>query len=329
MSEPFFSIIIPVKAINDYIRETVSHILKLKDNDWELVIVPNEDSPSEWSDPRIRMISSGRVGPGAKRDLAAQSSRGEVLVFLDDDSYPQHDLLNVGRTLFQDPRVAALGGPAVTPPEDDFWQKVSGTVFLSRFSGGSPERYVPLGTVHEVEDWPSVNLMVRKTDFLGVGGFNCEYWPGEDTKLCLQLVKTGKKILYSPDLVVWHHRRAGLGAHLKQVGAYGLHRGFFAKRFPDTSLKVGYIIPSLFLFFCIFSVTFSAMEMPSPLKIMVIAGWGVYAAALTKAFFDFVRHVSPPIAVTAIAYTFFTHMVYGFQFLRGFIFTRNLVSQLR
>ena len=74
-----------------------------------------------------------------------------------------------------------------SPPHDDFWQKVSGAVFLSRFSGGAPERYLSVGPVKEVEDWPSVNMMVRKADFLAIGGFDSPYWPGEDTKLCLDL----------------------------------------------------------------------------------------------------------------------------------------------
>ncbi len=329
MTAPFFSIVIPVKAINGYVRETVSHILKLNDSDWELIIVPNDDAPSEWSDPRIRLMASGRVGPGIKRDLAAESAKGFVLVFLDDDSYPKADLLTVARPYFDDPDVSALGGPAITPPEDSFWQKVSGAVFLSHFSGGSPERYVPLGSVRETKDWPSVNLMVRRSDFLGVGGFNSAYWPGEDTKLCLQIVKTGKKILYVPQLMVWHHRRAGFFQHLKQVGAYGLHRGFFAKRFPETSLKIGYFAPSMFLLFTIFSLTGFALGMPPVLKALCLTGWGIYGLAMVKAFFDFRRYVSSLVALNALGYSIFTHLVYGAQFLRGLFFTQNLVSRLR
>ena len=233
-----FSIIIPVKAINDYVRETVPYILNLRRADWELIILPNDTDLDEWHDPRINIIPSGQVGPAAKRDMGARFANGDILVFLDDDSYPEPNLLDVAEHYFADDSVVALGGPAITPPNDSFWQRVSGAAFLSKFSGGAPERYVPFGEVREIQDWPSVNLMVRKIEFLVIGGFNSPYWPGEDTKLCLELIqKTGKKILYIPELVVWHHRREGLIPHLKQVGAYGLHRGFFAKEYPETSLK--------------------------------------------------------------------------------------------
>jgi cellulose synthase/poly-beta-1,6-N-acetylglucosamine synthase-like glycosyltransferase len=329
MTAPFFTIIIPVKAINDYIRETVSYILRLADSNWELIVIPNDVSPSEWFDPRIRIMSSGRVGPGVKRDLGAKEAKGELLVFLDDDSYPDKDLLTQARPLFNDPAIAAVGGPAITPPEDGFWQKVSGAVFLSRFSGGIPERYIPVGRIKEVNDWPSVNLMVRKRDFLAAGGFDSNYWPGEDTKLCLQIVKNGKKIIYNPKMVVWHHRRSGFFAHLKQVGGYGLHRGFFAKRFPETSFKIGYFIPSFFVLFSMVSLFGLFLSYPGKINALLTAAWCVYGLALCKAFVDFVKYVSPLIAVNALFYTVMTHLVYGAQFIRGFVFTRNLVSRLR
>src|SRR5262245_58252117 len=165
---------------------------------------------SEWDDGRIRIVASGRVGPAAKRDLAAGMAQGAILVFLDDDSYPAEDLLDVALPFFEDPGVAAIGGPALTPPEDGFWQRVSGAVFLSRLSGGAPERYIPSGSVRTVRDWPSVNFMVRRSDFLAIGGFDTAFWPGEDTKLCLDLTRGGRSILYVPQLIVWHHRRKSL-----------------------------------------------------------------------------------------------------------------------
>ena len=324
---PVFTIVIPFKAVNGYVRETVPHVLKLS-QDWELILVPNEPMENEWGDSRIRIITSGRVGPGAKRDMAAKVAKGDILVFLDDDSYPQDDLLEVAKEHFKDPAVAALGGPAITPPQDDFWQRVSGAVFLSRFSGGAPERYVPVGKVREIHDWPSVNLMVRKADFLAVGGFNTDYWPGEDTKLCLELVKkTRKKILYVPNLIVWHHRRAGLFGHLKQIGAYGLHRGFFVKAYPETSRKPGYFVPSAFVLFA--AVSLLAPVLPNPFQTLITIGWALYGLALIKALLDFLTHENLAVALCALWYTFCTHLVYGVRFMQGLLFTGRLVSTLR
>jgi GT2 family glycosyltransferase len=322
-----FSIIVPFGTLGTYLRETVRHIIELRDGDWELILVPDEPTASEWDDERIRILASGRVGPAAKRDLAARASQRDVLVFLDDDSYPAADLLTVARPYFDDPGVAAIGGPAITPPEDGFWQRVSGAVFLSRLSGGSPERYVPVGPVRSVRDWPSVNFMIRRDDFLAIGGFDTAFWPGEDTKLCLDLTRTGRTILYVPELTVWHHRRGSLAAHLKQVGAYGLHRGFFAKKYPETSRKPAYFLPSALVVFATLSLL--ALFVPGPVRWIFVAGWALYALALLKALRDFLAHERPAIALCAVGYTVCTHIVYGIRFLQGLVFTNRLVSTLR
>jgi GT2 family glycosyltransferase len=322
-----FSIIVPFGKLGTYVREAVKHIVQLCDGDWELILVPDEPTASEWDDDRISILASGRVGPALKRDMAARASRGEILVFLDDDSYPAADLLDVARHHFDASDVAALGGPALTPPEDGFWQRVSGAVFLSRLSGGAPERYVPKGPVRTVRDWPSVNFMVRKSDFLAIGGFDTAFWPGEDTKLCLELTRAGRRILYVPELIVWHHRRGSLATHLKQVGAYGLHRGFFAKKYPETSRKAAYFLPSLLVVFAVLS--FFALVLPGPLRWIVVAGWVLYGLALLKAFGDFLAHERPAIALCAVWYTVCTHVVYGVRFLQGLVFTNRLVSTPR
>lgn len=327
MTPPEFTFIIPVKEINEYIRETVDHILRLHYQSWELIILPNNASNDEWGDSRIRIISSGRVGPAKKRDMGASLAKSPILVFLDDDSYPDVRLLDVARRLFKDESIVALGGPGITPETNNFWQKVSGAVFLSKFSGGAPERYIPIGSVHEVDDWPSVNLMVRTNNFLQAGGFDCEYWPGEDTKLCLNLItKTNKKIIYSPDLKVWHHRREGLASHLKQIGAYGLHRGYFARVYPQNSRRIKYFAPSFLVLYLICTCV-SGVWFREYLKRMLL-GWTFYGGVLVLAYFDMTKYVAKKIALIAIIYTVITHFWYGVRFIQGFG-TKRLISQLR
>jgi GT2 family glycosyltransferase len=309
------------------VRETVPYIQSLDGDNWELLILPNEADLDEWCDDRINFIPSGRVGPAEKRDLGAQYANGEILVFLDDDSYPNSDLLSVATPYFSDEGIVAVGGPAITPPTDSFWQKVSGAVFLSKFSGGNPERYLPIGAVKEIDDWPSVNLMVRKNDFISIGGFNSLYWPGEDTKLCLDLIeKTKKIILYIPKMKVWHHRREGIGAHLKQVGAYGLHRGHFARIYPKNSRKIIYFVPTLFTLFLI--STLLIKWLPTQVQDVYMVGWSIYILALIKAFIDITSYENIKVAIASMLYVVATHAWYGFRFMQGFC-TKNLISRLR
>lgn len=320
-------IIIPVKQINHYIYKSIPEILNLDYGDYGIIILP--DTFNGESFPKTRIISTGCIGPAQKRDLALRHSRADILAFLDDDSYPRRDWLKNAVRHFDDPNIAAVGGPAVTPPEDSFWQRVSGAVFLTKIGGGCPERYWPIGIVREVDDWPSVNLLVRRDVFEKIGGFNCAYWPGEDTKLCLDIIKMGKKILYDPDVFVWHHRREGLIKHLKQVGRYGLHRGFFAKRFPETSRRFKYFLPSLFVIFIAIGIPLHIWNNPI-FSGLYYTGVGIYLFALIFAFFQIQsKEKKVAISLVSLLYIFLTHIWYGIRFLQGYLFTRDLKSKLR
>jgi GT2 family glycosyltransferase len=324
---PTFSIIIPVKELNDYVRETVPYIVGLDYSDWELFIVTNDEQVSEWGDePRINMMSSGRVGPAEKRDLAARVATGKYLVFLDDDSYPESNLLSLALTKFTSGSVA-IGGPAMTPVSDSFKQKVSGVVFSSRITGGSPERYRPVGEQRDVDDWPSVNLMVKRDVFLSVDGFDSPYWPGEDTFLCLKLLRAGHKVTYVPELIVWHHRREGLLRHMKQVGAYGLHRGYFARHLPETSRRIQYFFPSVvLLMFLSIPIT---LLLPEVFRWLLLLGICGYLSAVVIGILDLMRFEKPMVSIAAFPYVIATHISYGYQFLRGLFHRGQLVSKLR
>lgn len=239
------SIIIPVKEINDYIRQAMKYYANLEYDDYEILIFPDHMSDEEFSHTRI--IPSGEVGPADKRDMALQYAKGEIFAFIDDDAYPGKDWLKNAIAYFEDPEIGAVGGPAVTAPDDDIWQQASGKIYESFLcSGGYTYRYLPKEE-REVDDLPSVNLIVRRNIFEQIGGYDSNYYPGEDTKLCLDIVESGKKIIYSPDVLVYHHRRKVFKQHLKQATNYAKHRGYFAKALPKTSCKLAYFIPSLFV----------------------------------------------------------------------------------
>jgi glycosyltransferase involved in cell wall biosynthesis len=319
------SIIIPVKKINEYINEAIRHISGLNYDDFEVLILPDNGNLSEIKFPqegltgKVKVIPTGPLGPAEKRDIGAKQAMGEILAFLDDDAYPRKNWLTNAVKHFENPGIAAVGGPAVTAKDDSFWQRVSGAVYLSPLGGGNSDRYWPGKKRVFVDDWPSVNLFVRKNDFEKAGGFNSQYWPGEDTKLCLDLTHgLNKKIIYDPDVFVWHHRRSGFVRHLKQVGQYGLHRGYFAKKYPETSFKIKYFIPSLFLAFLTLGLVaffFSSQTHP-----VFTAGLGIYGFGLIYSFIVILyREKAFFVSILALPYIFSTHLVYGFQFLRGLV----------
>lgn len=327
-----FSIIIPVQEINDYILETCQNLENLTGDNFELIIFPDEitENKKEELEKKLKakIFATGNIGPASKRDLALKHAEGEFIAFLDDDAYPRHDWLGVAEKYLEKVEVAAIGGPQLTPETDSFWQKVSGAVFLSPLSGNVSVRYWPGRKSKEINDWPTVNFIIRKSIFSELGGFDSQYWPGEDTKLCLAITQElKKKIIYVPNLIVFHHRRTGLKKHLKQIGNYGLHRGFFAKKFPETSRKLIYFMPSLLDIFIIFGALASFFS--KKLFALYVIGLAIYAAALLLSLiFTWNRTKNLLVSLMTLPFLVLTHLWYGIRFIQGLIFTKELKSQL-
>ncbi|MBN2288236.1 MAG: glycosyltransferase, partial [Candidatus Glassbacteria bacterium] len=266
----------------------------------------------------VRVVATGRVGPSTKRDRALQEASGEILAFLDDDAYPVSDWLTNAVRNFSRPEVAAVGGPAVTPPSDSLLQQASGDIYASILVGGTYNyRYIQ-GRYREVEDYPTCNLLVRKDVFARTGGFDTRYWPGEDTFFCLKLVRDlGMKIVYEPDAIVYHHRRELYRGHLRQIRSYALHRGYFVKRFPETSLKPAYFLPSLFVLGLVLGPP-AALAWPD---LGVLYG-GAVAFYLLLALGFAALSFNPLRAWYVFSGTVLSHLTYGAYFIRGLLARR-------
>ena len=216
---------------------------------------------------------------------------------------------------FEDPGISAVCGPGVTPDSDSFLSQVSGAVYLSYASGANPDRFYP-GNKKEVDDWPSMNFLIRKNDFLSVGGFNEKYYPGEDSVLCNNLFKAGKKMIYSPDVLVYHHRRDSLVRHLVQVGNH--KRGLFARMYPENSRKIKYFLPSLFLLFVVFGWLLVYIS-----PVLYISLWILYGLTLLVAIIEILLKIKKlGVSLACLIYIPLTHLWYGWGFIRGLLFKK-------
>lgn len=319
------SIVIACKKINPYLEECLQHCLSLDYPDYEIFVLPDDEF--DYPDSRVKIISTGPVTPPVKRNRILGIASGKLIAFIDDDAYPRPDWLKVAIEEFKNPEVAGIGGPAITPPEDGLKQLASGLVYESFLvSDGFTYRYRP-GKRREVDDYPSCNFIIRKDVFESLGGFRTNFWPGEDTFLCLEIVeKLKKKIFYIPELVVYHHRRPLFIPHLKQVANYALHRGYFAKRYSATSLKVSYFIPSLFVLVLIFSgfmAYFFMFFRAFFLFLVSVYLISVFLATISSLFRSKCNLLERIILVFLVfPGMILTHFTYGIYFLKGLSVTR-------
>jgi len=276
------------------------------------------------SDPKVRIIPTGIVSPPKKRDVGAKEAKGEILAFLDDDAYPKKDWLKEAVNIFKESeKFGCVCGPAVTPQDDSILQKGSGLVYASSLvSGNHNFRYIP-GPRREVFDFPSCNFLIRKDLFSDIGGFDKPFWPGEDTFLCLKVLEAGVKMIYSPKVLVYHHRRNLFKGHLNQIKSYALHRGYFAKKYPKTSLRFEYFIPSIFVIALLTGgISSLSSSLASSIYSLILTMYLVFilASSLSLVFGLKESRINRiKLLFLTVSGIFLTHVTYGIYFIKGLL----------
>ena len=245
------SIIIPCKKIDEYAEECIRCCLELDYPEFEVIVLPDHESKKSFNN--VKIIPTGPVTPGAKRNIGMTVSSGEICAFIDSDAYPPKDWLK-NAVKYLNEEVAAVGGPAITPPGDSLMQRASGYAYAAASLFSNIIGRFKKGKARESDDIHSCNFIAYKRIIKEVGGWNEKYWPGEDTLLCLAIKRRGYKMLEAPDVVVYHHRKPLFRKHLKQVSQFALHRGFFIKKYKGNSLKITYMIPTIITILLLISI---------------------------------------------------------------------------
>lgn len=317
--QPKVSIIIPLYIDTDRFYTDLKKFNNLDYSNYEIIVVTDKITTSRKNkikDPKIRVITTGkeRTGPAEKRDIAIAKAKGVICAFIDDDAYPDKNWLKNAVVHFNHPQIVAVGGPGITPKEDDYYEQLTGLVYESIFCGGHAQHRFVKKPARFVRDYPAYNLLVRKDILDEIGGYGTHFYGGEDTFLCLKIIKKGYRILYDPEVFIYHHRRALFVPYLKQIANIGMHRGYFAKKFPETSRTLNYFIPTIlsvgFLAGAIisfYSLIIAYLYIFSLILFIILGMISVFKKTTIKNAFM--------VAVGIIL----THLTYGLFFVKGLI----------
>lgn len=161
----------------------------------------------------VRVVDPGGDVGIAGRNLAAEHARGDLLLHLDDDSYPLPGTIERMRERFAlDPRLGALAGFVrdVTPAgEVTQTTEVGGFDWFLRVGarGPAPEEGFPTFF------FPEGGVLIRRTAYLEVGGFFAPYFfTVSEVDLSTRLIGAGWDVRYLPD-APFDHRKAPAGRH--------------------------------------------------------------------------------------------------------------------
>lgn len=289
-------------------------------SDWELILVLNGagEEVRRYAEELLRraefpllIIPTASCRPGAARNLGVARARAPVLFFLDDDVECFQDIAGAALRIFRDQRVAAAGGANLTPPESGPLERAAGYVFASRLgTAGMRARYLPLpeGPADE-HSLILCNLAVRRSAFFAEQGFARHLISNEENVLLQQLERQGTGLWRSPELAVFHRRRADWRGTFEQAAKYGGGRAQNLLLLPHT-LRALYFLPALLLLYFMLLPVFWAW----------ISGWAliplaIYAALVLGHTLYFARRDAA--GWFALGLFPCIHLAYGFGFLRA------------
>jgi O-antigen biosynthesis protein len=233
---PRISIVICAHNAADTLDECLTHTGRLDYPGLEVIVVDDgsRDATAEIAarHPGVTLLQIPHSGLAAARNEGFRAARGDLIAYLDADAYPTPEWPYYLALALDRPDVGGSGGPNLPPADDP-----SGAQVVARSPGGPVH---VLTSDDRAEHVPGCNMAFWKIVLEEVNGFDPVYRAaGDDVDLCWRTLDRGWKIGFHPAALVWHHRRPGLRAYLRQQRTYGRSEALVEARHPERFTPAG------------------------------------------------------------------------------------------
>jgi hypothetical protein len=175
--------------------------------------------------PDVRAVHQPNAGLSVARNVGLQIANGDIVAYTDSDCFADPDWLTHLVHQLQHTGATAVGGPNLTP--EDGWLAACVAA-----APGQPTHVLESDQV--AEHIPGCNMAFRREALLAMNGFDPLYrTAGDDVDVCWRLEQAGHWISFAPGAFVWHHRRQGPRAYLRQQAGYGEAEALLRFKHPD------------------------------------------------------------------------------------------------
>ena len=312
------SVVIPTKNNADILEKCLKSIQSMDypREKLEVIIVDGHSTDGTVEIARkygCRVIFEDRGTISYARDVGVKHAKGKFIAFTDADCAVDRKWIKELIKHFNNDKIAAVGGPNLTPDDDTEFAKCVGLV-LSFLSKPGARYGLTGGRVREIYHNPTCNVMYRKKVLEEVGGFNHDLITVDDEELDYRIRKRGYKILYTPHAVVYHYRRPNWKKFAKMAYNYGLGRMQAIKLHRDMGRWFHYTPSSIILF--IFALML--LSLYNPLLFWLASGIllaGGIGIALLSTYLN-IRHKRRNF-FTIFALIAIWFWLWGFGFIRG------------
>ncbi len=197
--------------------------------DYEVIVVDDGSTDDTrhivGTFPWVRAIHQTNQGLSVARNVGLQAATGSIIAYTDSDCFVDADWLTYIVAELEHSGAAAVGGPNLSP--EDGWLAACVAA-----SPGQPTHV--LESDQEAEHIPGCNMAFRREALELLNGFDPQYHKaGDDVDICWRLQQAGMWITFAPGAFVWHHRRQGPRAYLRQQAGYGEAEALLRFKHPD------------------------------------------------------------------------------------------------
>ena len=236
------SVVIPSYNSEQTIEKCLKALLtQTFQGDYEIILVDSsaDATPSIVKNnfPKIKFFHlKTKTDPGTARNIGIREAKGGIIAFIDSDCIALPDWLE--KIVSAHESSYNIVGGSVTPannPKD----AVGWAGYMAEFRQFLPE--LPKGEVRHI---PTCNISYKKEIFQRFGLFDGKYYPQEDLVYNYNLIKSGEKMLFVPNIRVYHTHRSRIIqflAHQEKIGR------ITAKVLKILPLEGAFIVRSLFL----------------------------------------------------------------------------------
>jgi GT2 family glycosyltransferase len=226
---PFFSIIIPTDGRPRQLAACLQSLacIEYPGDRFEVIIIddgnqtPLEAVVDSFHDKiDLTLLTQSHSGPAAARNAGAKRARGTFLAFTDDDCIPNADWLEKLADRFAQTPEHIIGGLTLNALPNNPYSTASQILidYLYKY-------YNPI--FNQACFLTSNNLAVPAAQFRALGGFDASFplAAAEDRDFCDRWRSRGYRMIYAPEVVVYHAHALTLRTFLRQHFRYG--RGAF------------------------------------------------------------------------------------------------------
>jgi glycosyltransferase involved in cell wall biosynthesis len=229
---PTIEIVIPVQNLAEQIAACVNPLLRQLEPGDRVTVVDDASTDdtaqtAERLGVNVIQLPASR-GPYYARQVAADASTADMLLFVDGRCRALPGLLAAHRRMLTDPGVALTCTETLT---------VSGPTAAQRLAARQQPFSLAgkIGVDGRLDFFPTANLGVRRSAFLGVGGFRAMR-SGADADLCWRVQKADLgRLAADPTVLMEWVPRAALRDLLEQWYRYGKSTAYLEWVHPDQS----------------------------------------------------------------------------------------------